>query len=349
MSAFDLASLVGLPDILRPSHRGRNVIRDGDPRRLLLGVDGGATKTLAAVLDIPSGRVWQAASGSSNPDVVGFDGAMAAIHAAVSGALDVAGRPADDVVAGAIAIASADSDEGQKKISAGLPMLHSSAALLVMNDVVAAWASGTRGEAGVAVISGTGSNSLGVAADGRTWRCGGWGHLLGDEGSGFWIGLAALRAAVSYRDGRAPWTSLVPRILRFFDIENIEELDDLVYGRLDKGGIAAVAVEVSAAAADGDEVANRIMRTAGGELARQVCVVIDRLGLTGEFPVALVGSTFRSGEPLLSSFSEPVRTLNPRVRIVIPSIPPVGGALFLAARAVGCDQDLDLEASFHRK
>ena len=71
---------------------------------------------------------------------------------------------------------------------------------VVVNDVVGAWASGSLASAGIVAISGTGSNVFGVNAAGDSWRCGGWGHILGDEGSGYWIGLGAIRAALAHRN-----------------------------------------------------------------------------------------------------------------------------------------------------
>ncbi len=311
------------------------------PRPFLLGVDGGGTKTTAAVLDLRRSTLTTATAGPSNLDVVGLDGAAAAIMEAVRGALGRAGATAHEVAAAVLAVASADTDENQEALRDRLTELRPVGRPLVLNDVVAAWAAGTLGRPGVAVISGTGSNALGVAADGRTWRCGGWGHLLGDEGSGYWIGLHGMRAAVEFRDGRAPWSALVPRLLAFYRLDLVESVDDLVYGSLDKAGIAAFAVEVAAAAAAGDAVAHRILTEAGRLLADQVRTVIDRLGLVGEFPVALVGGTFNSGPPFLEAFTALVTATSPHARLVRPRMSPAVGAVLLAARQAGAERLVD--------
>jgi N-acetylglucosamine kinase-like BadF-type ATPase len=336
-----LESLIPLPELLRPSSRP-GVRGHHGGRRLLLGVDGGGTKTVAAVVDIQTYAINATTVGPSNLDMVGVEGASHTILDAVRRTLGASASAPPDLLAAAIAVASADTDENQGKLRRMLTDLQPVGNLLVLNDVVAAWSAGTLGAAGIAVISGTGSNTLGVAHDGSTWRCGGWGHLLGDEGSGYWIGLAGMRAAVAYRDGRAPWTALVPRLLEFYNLARIEDLDDLVYGDLDKGGVAAFAVAVSATAAQADPIALRILRQAGQQLAEQVCVVADRLKLTGDFPVALVGSAFQSGAPFLDAFTEIVHAASPQARIIHPSLPPVGGAILLAARAAGMENELDL-------
>ncbi|WP_018637539.1 BadF/BadG/BcrA/BcrD ATPase family protein [Parafrankia elaeagni] len=371
-----LTPLIRLPAALRPPARGADRQPAG-PVSFLLGVDGGGTKTTAAVLDLRRAALSTFTAGPSNPDVNGLDVAAESITEAVRGALDAAGASAGDLGGAVLAIASADSEENQAALRDRLPHLARVEHVLVLNDVVAAWAAGTLGRPGVAVISGTGSNTLGVAADGRTWRCGGWGHLLGDEGSGHWIGLEGIRAAVAFRDGRAPWSAIVPRLLTFYGLSQVEDVDDLVYTTLDKSGIAAFAAEVAAAAAGGgqdgadagdgdggggdggdgdgggdggggggggdrsDEVARGILAEAGRLLAEQTLTAITRTGLTGDFPVAMVGGAFRSGPAFLDAFTAHVTAGSPGARFVWPTISPATGAVLLAARLTATEQLID--------
>lgn len=335
-----LTPLIILPPELRPAgHRGTRP--PAGTVTHLLGVDGGGTKTTAAVLDLRRSTLSTSTAGPSNPDVNGIEAAVASITDAVRGALDAAGATPGDLAGAVLAIASADSAENQADLLAKLDLLAPVERTLVLNDTVAAWAAGTLGQPGVAVISGTGSNTLGVAADGRTWRCGGWGHLLGDEGSGHWIGLEGLRAAVTYRDGRAPWSALVPRLIAFYDLRQVEDIDDLIYSALDKSGVAAFATEVAAAAADGDEVATRILATAGRLLAEQTVTVIRRVGLRGDFPVSLVGGAFRSGPAFLDAFTAHVAAVSPDARFVHPRMSPAAGAVLLAARLTSTEHLVD--------
>jgi N-acetylglucosamine kinase-like BadF-type ATPase len=337
-----LDSLLMLPAGLFPPPGAGGAATAEPGRSVLLGVDGGGTKTRAAVLDLAGGRYASADAGPSNVDAVGVNAAADAILAAVHGALRQLDAPVTAIRAAVVAIASADTEEDQESLRGKLVDLSLVDPLFVVNDVVAAWASGTLGSEGIGVISGTGSNVLGVAADGRTWRCGGWGHLLGDEGSGWAIALAGMRALVAYRDGRGPWTALLPRAQEHYRITKIEELDSLVYGSLDKAGIAGFAVEVAAAAADGDDIATDIMRRAGTELADQVRTAVRRLGLAGAFPVATIGGTFSAAGPFLDAFRSRVLDASPEARIVIPPISPVGGSLLLAAQSVQLPLDLRL-------
>jgi N-acetylglucosamine kinase-like BadF-type ATPase len=186
-------SLVTLPPALLRSgadHGGRYV----------MGIDGGATKTLAAVLDLQEGSVQLAHAGPSNQDAVGAQAAGEALLAVADAAIARAGIEREELDAAVLAVAGTDTGAIVRQIGAAR-----SDAWIVVNDVVGAWASGTGARPGVGVISGTGSNVFGVGPDGRAWRAGGWGHVLGDEGSGYWLGVQSIRAALR-PSGRATVT-----------------------------------------------------------------------------------------------------------------------------------------------
>lgn len=335
-------SLVALPEAFLT--RGGTPANAGSAANaVLVGVDGGATKTLAAVVDLRTNRVCTGLAGSSNPNAVGFPEAITSIRTAVGEAMTKAGVSADEVSAAVLAIAAADTEADHHRLAEGLRAWHPIAEVHVTNDVVAAWSSGTLGGPGVAVIAGTGSNVFGVNADGQTWRSGGWGHLLGDEGGAYWIGLQAIRAAVAFRDGRGPWTSVIPMLLEQYCLGTIEELHAFVYEQFSKCEIAAFARQVTRAADGGDRVATRILNRGGIELARQVCAVINQLQLTGEFPVVQVGGTFQSGAAFVGPFTRAIHRISPQATMVRPQVPPVGGSLWLAARAAGLEDGVDVE------
>lgn len=331
-------SLLAVPRELLPSSRNAHV-PDRD-RPLILGVDGGATKTVAAVLDLDERRAFVGRGGPSNPDAAGFGPASQAIATAIDGALAAAGIDASDVSAAVMGVAGVDLPWKCQRIEEGVPQVKAVARRASVNDVVIAWASGNQGRPSVAVISGTGSNCFGVDEHGATWRCGGWGHVLGDEGSGYVIGLDALKAAIRYRDGRGPWSSLVPGLLRHYDVPSIEEMAGVVYETYEKADVAALAKLVGDAADEGDEVARRILGDAGRALAELVATTCRHLTFPSVIPVATVGSTFRAGPWLLDPFEELLRREQPQVDIAEPGLPPIGGALWLAARLGGLEPRL---------
>ena len=231
-------SLVRLPAELLPTATGRN--SGGLANGLLIGVDGGATKTIAAVFDLHAGTVTAAETGPSNPEAVGYEAAAASINEAISAALGEA-KP---VAAAVLGVAGIDTEAERKRLLSGVTALRAPV-ILAVNDVVAAWAAGSLAAPGIAAISGTGSNTFGVNAHGAAWRCGGWGHIVGDEGSGYMVAVDAIRAVLAYRDGRRDWTPLVPRLLEFYGLRHIEDIKPVIYRDFDKARISAFAVQVA--------------------------------------------------------------------------------------------------------
>jgi N-acetylglucosamine kinase-like BadF-type ATPase len=298
--------------------------------RYLLGIDGGATKTLASVFDVERRQLSLAHAGPSNEDAVGAGAAVEALLGAADEAIARAGIGAQDLSAGVIAVAGTDTPSIEGHLRAAREV-----SWLVVGDVVGAWATATDAGPGVGVISGTGSNVFGMGPGGH-WRAGGWGHLLGDEGSAYWLGLQSIAAAIHDRDGSGPATGLSDAAPRFFGLDSVEALASWVYTKpLSKGEIAELAVETAALAHQGDEVACELFARGAAHLVRQAGSVIERTGLTGEFPIGLIGSTWKAGELLVKPFSDGIHRQAPRARVSLIEMAPVGGSLLLAARVCG--------------
>src|SRR5580693_251271 len=192
--------------------------------RYLMGVDGGATKTLAAVLDVEKGELYLGHGGSSNPDAVGARTATQSLLSATDEAIARAGTERDRLDGAVLAVAGTDTDAVAAQVRELRPE-----SWLVVNDVVGAWAAATGARPGVGTMSGTGSNVFGVGPDGRAWRAGGWGHVLGDEGSGYWLAVQSIKAALADRERSGPETALSEAALSFFEVDSVQELARLVY------------------------------------------------------------------------------------------------------------------------
>ncbi len=319
--------LVTLPNsLLAPTFGGEG--------RYVMGVDGGATKTLAAVLDLDERALHLGHGASSNADAVGAHAATESLLRATDEAIDRAGIEPARLSAAVLAVAGTDTAAIAEHVAATRP-----GTWIVVNDVVGAWAAATSGHPGVGAISGTGSNVFGVGADGRSWRAGGWGHLLGDEGSGYWLAARSLRAALADRDGSGPQTALRAAAATFFGVSSVEALATLVYAKpLRKGEVAAFAAETARVAHAGDRVAGALYERAARELGAQVVAVIERTGLHGDFPVGLIGSAFKAGSVFVDPLTREVRAFAPAARVAVVEIAPVGGCLQLAARLAGREQ-----------
>jgi N-acetylglucosamine kinase-like BadF-type ATPase len=187
---------------------------------------------------------------------------------------------------------------------------------------------------GVAVVAGTGSMAFARSADGRTARAGGWGHLLGDEGSGYAVAVAGLRAVAHAADGRGPATVLTDRFLAAYGLSRPEELVGVVYRDCDRAALAALAPLVLAAADGGDAVAQSIVGGATAELASAAASAARQLGLGPAFPVALAGGLLVSSAGFRARFLDALRDRGLTADPVATVHEPAEGAVRLAlARA----------------
>ncbi|HTA13571.1 MAG TPA: BadF/BadG/BcrA/BcrD ATPase family protein [Solirubrobacteraceae bacterium] len=305
--------------------------------RFVMGVDGGATKTLAAVLDLHEQTLELGHGGSSNPDAVGAHAATESLLKATDEAIGRTGIERDQLDAAVLAVAGTDTDAVAARVGESRP-----GNWLVVNDVVGAWAAATGARPGVGVISGTGSNVFGVGPDGRAWRAGGWGHVLGDEGSGYWLAVESIKAALSDRERSGPQTALSAAAIDFFEVQSVEALAALVYSKpLTKGEIAAFAIETARVAYTGDATARGLYERAAAELGRQVGAVVEQTGLCDVFPVGLIGSAFKAGSLFVEPLAGAIERVAPRAHVAVVEMTPVGGCLLLAARAAGCERSVE--------
>ncbi|HST61586.1 MAG TPA: BadF/BadG/BcrA/BcrD ATPase family protein [Longimicrobium sp.] len=151
------------------------------------------------------------------------------------------------------------------------------------------------GGPGVLLIAGTGSVAYGRGPDGRMERSGGWGMYVGDEGSGYALGRAALAAALRSVDGREAETRLLPLVLEVLKLEGPREIPPWA-GRAAKGDVASLARHVLDLAAAGDALALRLVEHQAAELASHVMALAHRLGpWPGDVPVVFHGGVLRSG------------------------------------------------------
>jgi N-acetylglucosamine kinase-like BadF-type ATPase len=205
------------------------------------------------------------------------------------------------------------------------------------NDMVAGWAGSLGGADGINVIAGTGSMTYGERK-GRGNRVGGWGELLGDEGSGYWIGLRALNAFTRMSDGRMPRGPLHRLLRESAGIVTDLDMMDVVYSRWRKGRaeIAALAPLVVRAADEGDAVAERTLADAARELADLVEATRANLGFAaGEtVPVSYSGGVF-SVPRVRDGFAAALRERSPGYDLRAPLLGPALGAALYAARLAG--------------
>lgn len=307
----------------------------------VVGVDGGGTKTAAAVLGEDLTLIGSATTGPANHRSVGVDAASANIASAINEALVAGGVALKDVSAICLCLAGFDTELDLPVPQRAIRLTGFTGPVVLENDVVGAWAAGTEASKGIVVIAGTGSTALGMNEVGQFWRTDGWDYVLGDSGSGYAVGLAGIRAAMKALDGRVPPTRIVRELADTYGVQTAEDMRRLWDGtRFGKFEIASFAAHVSEAAAQGDEIALEILRRAGRDLGEQAVAIIRILGMErSEFPVIMVGGVFKSGHAVLDPFRESIQRAAPGATIRLPLQQPQIGAAILALRRL---QDNDI-------
>jgi N-acetylglucosamine kinase-like BadF-type ATPase len=300
---------------------------------IVLGIDGGATKTVAVVMNREGLEIGRSQSGSTNWNSVGIDTAHIHLNEVIIGTLDRAGRRNEDVRAVCIGASGVDRPLDRERMTGWLRAILPAAALTIHNDAVIALASGTGGEVyGVVLISGTGMIVYGFDRVGNRARAGGWGALLGDPGSGYALGAEVLKAVTWAVDGRGPATALTEAALDYLGLERPQQLVDWAYRDIAWERFAALAPLAVHCAKAEDVVAQRILVDGAKGLAIAVQAVVQKLQMTGErFPLVLAGGNLGPG-PFQDQVKTRILSFAPNAILIRPDLEPVIGAAMLALR-----------------
>jgi N-acetylglucosamine kinase-like BadF-type ATPase len=297
--------------------------------RYVIGIDAGGTKTVGLLADETGRIIAESRSGGANLQTHGELTVEKVFHEVIEGVLG--DRQADAICLG---IAGVDRPDDEATIRNLLRRLGHRERALVVNDGVVALVAGARERFGIVILSGTGSICYGVNREGRQARAGGYGHLLADEGSGYWLGHQVMRAAVRGADGRGPKTMLQDLLFESLAITSIGQLVPLVYEKgMPKTQIAGLAGLVENAYTQGDVVAVEILQAAAVELCLAARAVALQLAFREPFTVVLAGGVFRAC-PTLPRLME--RTLQvPGATLKVLEVEPATGAVLLALDLLG--------------
>jgi N-acetylglucosamine kinase-like BadF-type ATPase len=300
---------------------------------IVIGIDGGATKTVAVVMNQEGLEIGRSQSGSTNWNSVGIDTAHIHLNEVIIGALGQAGRQNEDVKALCIGASGVDRPLDRERMTGWLRAIFPTAALAIHNDAVIALASATGGEVyGVVLISGTGMIVYGFDRAGNRARAGGWGALLGDPGSGYALGAEVLKAVTWAVDGRGPATALTEVLLEHLGLERPQQLVDWAYRDIAWERFAALAPLAVHCAEAGDAVAQRILADGAEGLAGAVKAVVQNLKMPEDpFPLVLAGGNLRPG-PFQDQVKARVLSFAPNALLIRPDLEPVIGAAMLALR-----------------
>jgi len=291
----------------------------------VIGIDAGGTKTVGILADENGHPLGEARGGGANLQTHG----ELEVEKVLDGILDALDPSRRGVSALCLGIAGVDRPLDEQVIRGILKRLGYRETARVVNDAAIALAAGAPERQGIVILAGTGSIAYG--ADGtRTVRAGGYGFLLADEGSAYWLGHQALRLAVRASDGRGPQTALLPLLFAALEVESVGDLIPRVYERgLPKHRIAALAPNVERAREQGDPLAAELIERGAQELALAVGAVAGQLDFGGRpFPVVVAGGAFKACPSMLAALERSLEV--PGARITPLHTEPAMGAVALA-------------------
>ena len=290
----------------------------------VLGVESGGTKTSAILVDADGRVIARAEAGACNLKL-SDDPAVVRVMRQVKRMLP--SRPSRIVWCGAGVRTEHDRRRALEllaRVWPGIPALAAS-------DRESGLLAGCGGAEGILVIAGTGANTFGCNARGRTERVGGHGHLLGDAGSGYDVAREGLRAVFAAWDRTGQWPPLGARFLRAMGFNNPEQLVDwsVMAG---KGGVASLAPEVFAAWQAKDRFAGRVIADAARALSDNAVLVARRLGYrhSQTFPVCLKGGLFERQPRYFKMVAAQIRRVFPKAMVALPRYEGAWGAVMMS-------------------
>jgi N-acetylglucosamine kinase-like BadF-type ATPase len=295
----------------------------------VLGIDAGGTKTVCLLADQHGLILGEGRGPGANLHAAGEHAVEQVLRDIMSEAI---GNRAIAPAAICVGIAGVDREDEARTVREVMRRIGHRSRVLVVNDALIALVAGAQDAPGIVIIAGTGSIAYGRNANGDAARAGGWGHMIGDEGSGYWIGREALAAVMRASDGRGPATGLTREILTHFDVDDESRLPRIVYDReVPRMSVGTLGPIVQRVAEQGDAVTMRILERAADELVLTARSVAAQLEMRGdEFTFYLAGGVFRVvpwlGEELPGRLAE----VAPRCQVQLLDEEPAVGAVWLA-------------------
>ncbi|MEL7035850.1 MAG: ROK family protein [Cyanobacteria bacterium J06592_8] len=318
----------------------------------VLGIDGGGTKTVCFLLNEEGTILSQGQAGPSNYQTIGIEAAKQSIETAITNAvvnfLGKENQAKISIQGLCLGLAGVGRKEDFAVIKDLIEQIKNTQNLsinwqlkldstLVKSDSAIALVGGLGHRVGIVVIAGTGSQIFGQNHRGKTKRVGGWGYLLGDEGSGYYIAIFGLKAALKSYDGRLGSTQLISAFQHYLNLTTIESLIEVVYRRgWTVSQIADLAKIVDQVALAGDKIANEIIDNAIEELVGATTVTIKSLFEPDE-PVEIVttGGVFQGMKHFRSKFMQALKVVEPTANVISPRYEPAYGAGILALNSLG--------------
>lgn len=300
---------------------------------LLVGVDGGGTKTRAILANERGERVAESVGDGSAVRPGQAERSAGVIAGVVREVLESSGSPEARPRVLCVGVAGVGRESERQALHEALESQALAEDVVVHSDFMIALEDAFGEGPGVLLIAGTGSSAFGRGPAGATARCGGWGPVIGDEGGGAWIGRRALSVVAAASDGREPDTALTGAVLTATESTEASDLIRWAAGA-DAGKLATLAPVVMSVADAGDLRANAIVSMAVEELALHVRALARQLfsDERASVPVALTGGLLAKGASLRKRLEHRLRTAVPGAQVHAAEVDAARGAVRVAQR-----------------
>ena len=300
---------------------------------MYLGIDGGGTSCKLVILSAQGETLAEALGGGINIHNNGIPKAKENISSAIDDILKRLSAERSDIKALCLGSAGLGRESDREVWSGIFTELGFNCPALLVSDSDAALFGGLHKMEGIVVVSGTGSICVGRSPDGRYERAGGWGHIMGDGGSGYDIGRRILQAVAKSYDGQAPPTRLTKRLLDFLGLNTVRDLIGVVYKYDDKKHIAALSSLIREDSGEDkavDTAVEEIIEECAKELCEIALTVANKLYPDQEFDITTAGGVLTHDKRISDRFQTLVASKLPKARFQPPRSTPAHGAALMA-------------------
>lgn len=313
----------------------------GDMVKYIIGIDGGGTQTVGYLADEDQRLLQKEKVGPTNYHSVGIKKVKKNLKILIEKLCEKSNIEVDDVAIISSGIAGVDRPEDKTLIRNVLRQFEYDFDIIVNNDVKTALINAHGQQKGIMLVCGTGSIAAGVKGKNNFVRVGGWGHLIGDEGSGYKIAIYMLQKIMESFDGREKFTLLSDLVLKELGLEEPLEIIDYVYNpEISKENIADLTPLVFKAIRAGDEIARKIVEQATDELLEMVITVIRKLKMNEkERIISLSGGVFENSRIMRETFIKKAKKEIPSITFREPKFPPGIGALIIGWNELNIEHD----------
>ena len=301
----------------------------------VLGIDGGGSRTRALLCDAHGQIIGQGLSGGTNPRTC----STAELKAHLQEAIEQTTRSIDysKIIAAHFGLAGTGDPETRAKVKTiTKELLNVQTTCTIGHDLEVALVGGLGNKTGIVLVAGTGSACYGRTCDGRSAKCGDWGDLVDDVGSGSWIGLRGLQACVSQTDGRLTESPLKQAVMGFLKIDHMNtfkaRIHDSGLSRSERARLAPIILDLASA---GDAVSISIVGEGVDALSN--CVFSTSRQLDIEVPSVLLAGGLLRHTYFSNSLEVALGARIPSAIITQPILSPTAGAVLMALKAVNCE------------